>query len=150
MLICSGLEKNIISVFSLKPRDAVCQNCFISIADMRFARCIRNGSCHVKFSFAHTSSLMSQQKAPPHCSLKATTRRRIVRGTTSVPILLTKYILSGAAPFGARPFRYNRRTCRSLTSPARCAAREPCSIRFFPTSLSFLPPVSGCIQKSSL
>ena len=62
MFVCSCLEKHIISLLSFKTRDTVCQNHFISVADMRFARCIGNRSCHIKFFFCHFVFLLSHKK----------------------------------------------------------------------------------------
>ena len=53
VFIGSGLEEHIISLLSLKTGNAVCQHDLVSVSDMRFAGCIGNRSCHIKFLFIH-------------------------------------------------------------------------------------------------
>ena len=53
MLISTCLEKYIITLKSLVTGDAVRQNNFIGIADMRFSGCISDGCGHIKFLFVH-------------------------------------------------------------------------------------------------
>ena len=58
MLICSCLKIYVISLLSLKTCDGICKNNLISISDMRFTGCVRNGSADIisllfHFSFLH-------------------------------------------------------------------------------------------------
>ncbi len=54
MLVCSGLETNVVACEALVSCDAICKYNFVSVAYMRLARCVCNGSgdviwfCHVK------------------------------------------------------------------------------------------------------
>ena len=58
MLISTCLEIYVISLLSLKTCDGICKNNLISISDMRFTGCVRNGSADIisllfHFSFLH-------------------------------------------------------------------------------------------------
>ena len=53
MLVRSGLEKNVITVFSLKSGNTVGQHNLIAVPDMRFAGCIGNCRGDIIFPFTH-------------------------------------------------------------------------------------------------
>ena len=53
MLIRPCLEKNVITVFSFKPGNTVCQYNFINISNMRFPGCISDRCGDIIFPFIH-------------------------------------------------------------------------------------------------
>ena len=86
MLVCSGLEINIVALQSLITRDRICEHDLIRISDMRLAGCVGNRGCHIKFSLVthFVCSFLIKQKNPVFGADIATRRRDSSRGTTSI------------------------------------------------------------------
>ena len=67
VFISSGLEKHIVSLLSFKTGNAVCQDDLVGVSDMRFAGCIGNRSCHIKFLFIHFCLLYNKMLGASFC-----------------------------------------------------------------------------------
>jgi hypothetical protein len=66
MLVCSGLEINVVALQSLITRDRISEHDLIRISDMRLAGCVSNRGRHVKFSLVthFVCSFLIKQKIP--------------------------------------------------------------------------------------
>ena len=65
MLVCSCLEKHVITLLSLITCNSISKNNLVSIADMRFTGSIGNGCCNIIFLFIHFISSLKKIKKTP-------------------------------------------------------------------------------------
>ena len=116
VLVCTGLEENIISFLSLKPCNTVCQYDFIIIANMRLTGSVSNGCCQIIRSFVLHLFLSFPTKKTRLTCVISQEDELCARGTTSLRPALTSRTLSGLWPVraGINPIRYNR---RNLSQP---------------------------------
>ena len=125
MLICSGLEINVVALQSLITRDRICEHDLIRISDMRLAGCVGNRGRHVKFSLVthFVCSFLIKQKNPVFGAVSATRRRDNSRGTTSIH---TESALCASADIATNIPRCNRRSRQNLSLSLVTSSVQSC------------------------
>jgi hypothetical protein len=98
MLIRSGLETDIIALFSFITGDTVCQHDLIRVADMRFAGRICDRSRDIVWFFTITILILTHEPIPPEKSYKNTIIQKLYHTTQKNSTYLT--LLKTLASFG--------------------------------------------------